>query len=134
MKNKTSTNISLSESKLLKESRKIYDLQMKIHKLLERLVIKTNLGSIEESYADETNFDIGEYSIYSCEHYQQLVIFGSDGSEHELEHDLENSKILYNKIIKRERDFDRLIVNNGLKTAVKVFDKSIEFNWGDENE
>jgi hypothetical protein len=46
-----------SEQKSLKDSRELYALHMEIHELLEKLVIKTNLGSIEESYADEINFD-----------------------------------------------------------------------------
>jgi len=77
---------------------------------------------------------IGEHSVYSCAHYQQLIVNDAEGNEYELEHDLEKTKELYREIKKRADEFDRLIENKSLKTAVKVFEKPWITNWSDEDE
>ncbi|MEK6927968.1 MAG: hypothetical protein AABX11_06055 [Nanoarchaeota archaeon] len=129
-------DLTESEPKLLKDNRELYALHMEIHKLLEDLITKTNLGSIEESYADEINFDIGEHSIYSCAYYQQVFVTSPDGNEYELEHDLERTRELYAEIKKRADEFDKIIKTKSLKIAVKVFQKPwiIHFEDLDEGE
>lgn len=132
MRNKRYENdLTESEQKLFKESRELHALHMEIHKLLEKLVIKTGLGSIEESYADEINFDIGEHSIYSCAYYQQVIVTDPEGVEYELEHDLKKTRELHAEIKKRANEFDRIIKSKSLKTAVKVFEKPWVTNWND---
>ncbi|MBU2576773.1 MAG: hypothetical protein KKF50_03555 [Nanoarchaeota archaeon] len=122
-------NLSESELKILKGSRELYELKQEIHQTLNRLIIKTGLGEIEEGYADDLNFDIGGCSIYSGGYYQQLMITDEEGEEHELDNDLINVRYLSEKIKKREKEFDNLIKDNGLKKANKVFEKPLEMKF-----
>lgn len=121
--------LSESELKILEESKELYELKDKIHKTLKKLIIKTEMGEIEEGYADELNFDIGKCSIYSCSYYQQLMIINEEGEEHELDNDLKTVRYLYNEIKKREKEFNNLIKDNGLKKANKVFEKPFEIKF-----
>lgn len=133
MKNKYREKLTESESKVLEENRELYKLKMEIHELLKKLVIKTDLGSIEEGYADEINFDIGEHSIYSCAYYQQLRVSDSENIEHELDDNLEKTKEIYVEIKKRADKFDKLIETKNLKTATKVFEKPLCIDFGDDD-
>ncbi|MBU4086086.1 MAG: hypothetical protein KKB21_00760 [Nanoarchaeota archaeon] len=83
------------ESQILRESRELHYLKIKIHEMLKELIIKADIGEIREGYADDIKFDIGEYSIYSCRYYEQLRIVDSEDIEYELDHNLEAARQIY---------------------------------------
>jgi hypothetical protein len=129
MNKKKSKEVSKSELKILEESKELVELKNKIHQILKKLIIKTEIGEIEEGYANDLNFDIGKCSIYSGGYYQQLMIINEEGEEHELDNDLKTVRYLYNEIIKREKEFNNLIKDNDLKKANKVFEKPFEIKF-----
>lgn len=104
-------------------------MENKIHQILKKLIVKTGIGEIEEGYADDLNFNIGEYTIYSCGYYQQLMVNDEEGNDHELDKDFGAVKMLCNEIEKREKEFDGLIVENGLNKVNKIFEKPFEINF-----
>jgi hypothetical protein len=132
MKNKFKEEISESELKIFNESRELFESKNKIHELLKKFIIRTELGEIEEGYADDLNFDIGKYSIYSCGYYQQLMIVDENGEEHELDNNLQAVRELYARLIGLEKEFNRVIENKGLKIANKVFKKHLKIKFGED--
>ena len=125
--------LSEEESLMLKELRESDNLKREIHEMLKKLIIKTEIGEIEEGWADDLNFDIGDFSIYSCGYYQQLTLVDKDGIEHELDNDLKNVKKLFKEIKKRADEFNKIIQNKSLKIAVKVFKKPFQLDLSGEN-
>ncbi|OGJ18240.1 hypothetical protein A3K73_00375 [Candidatus Pacearchaeota archaeon RBG_13_36_9] len=123
MKKKNGAEFGESEIQILQESRELGELKYKIHELLKKLIVKTELGELEEGWADDINFDIGACTIYSCGYYSQLTLTDEDGEEHELDRDLGAVRELYRELKRRAEEFDYLIQNRSLKTAVKVFEK-----------
>ena len=117
------------ESLILRESQELYELKVKLHKMLKEIIIKTGLGEVEDGYVDDLNLDVGGCSIYSCGYYQQLMLVDEDGVENEFDNDLESVRYLYKEIKKRLAEYDKIIKNKSQKTAVRVFEKALKIKF-----
>ena len=104
-----------------KEYRKLYFMKNELHKMLKDVIIKTELGEIEDDFSDTLNFPFSGGWIYSCSYYEQLRFCDSEGIEHEFDNDLKSVKRLFNEIKKRYALFKGK-TRNDKKMAKKIFD------------
>lgn len=115
-----------------KEYRELYNMKNELHKMLKDIIMKTELGEIEDDFSDALNFSFSGGWIYSCFYYEQLRFCDSEGVEHEFDNDLASVKKLFDEIKKRYVLFKEKIHNNK-KMTKKMFDAQFRI-WGEEDE
>lgn len=109
-----------------KEYRELFDLKDELHELMREIIIKTNLGDIEESGVggkgiEDLNLEFAGGSLNSCFYYEQVRFCDSEGVEYEFDNDLEIIRKIVKELGERLEQINSLIDEDKM---TKILDKN----------
>lgn len=108
-----------------KEYRELYQLKQELHETMKKLVIKTNLGSIEDENTniEGISLDFMDGEIYSCVYYEQVRF--CNGEEYELDDNLQTVKEIVKELRKRLEKIDSMLDEDKI---MEILNKSLDLN------
>lgn len=113
-----------------KEYRESYELKRKLHGLIKEIILKTDLGNIDEfgvggGGIEELNLDFAGGSIYSCIYYEQVTFVNQEGEEDEIDDD---SEYIKNIVVELEKRLKEIRNNLDKKKFKEILNKKFNPN------